>query len=41
VERASRILNEGLKTWLLTIEAFESGNVVQSVASPQSPRNEK
>ncbi len=41
VERASRILNEGLKKWLLTIESFASGNVVQSLAPPESPRKEK
>ena len=41
VERASRILNEGLKKWLLTIEAFVSGNVVQRVARPQFPRKKK
>ncbi len=41
VERASRILNGGLKKWLLTIEAFVSGNVVQSVARSRSPRKKK
>ncbi len=41
VERAARILNEGLKKWLLTIEAFVSGNVVQSVTRPRSPRKKK
>ena len=34
VERASRILNEGLKKWLLTIEEFVSGDVVQDNTAP-------
>jgi hypothetical protein len=41
VERASRILNEGLKKWLMTIEEFESRGAVQDNPPPQSPRTKK
>jgi ATP-dependent Lon protease len=41
VERASRILNAGLKKWLMTIEEFESRGAVQDNPPPQSPRKKK
>jgi hypothetical protein len=40
-QRASRILNEGLKKWLMTIEEFESRAAVQDNPPPQSPRKKK
>jgi len=41
VARASKILNDGLKRWLTTIEDFVSGNVVRNGSPGSCPLNGK
>jgi ATP-dependent Lon protease len=38
-QRASRILNEGLKRWLLAIDGFESRNMIEEIPSVPASRS--